>query len=111
MLAQPARLVELIESQSGATQRVAGLAVEPDDSPRRLAFEKMLALAKSGQRLAGVADLRESPGRAGYGVRKVEDDVARAVRGQPCSPSERACVQSLLRRWSQLAATWAIPTG
>ena len=80
---QPVRLVELVEPQGGPTQRIAGFSVDPDDTSPRLTLEKVLALAQEGQRLSGLADLRQRPGRARDGMRKVEDDVARPVRRQP----------------------------
>ena len=57
--------------------------MDTDDASPRLTLEKVLALAQEGQRLGGLADLRERPGRARDGMRKVEDDVARPVCRQP----------------------------
>src|SRR6185369_11151730 len=46
-LGQAAGLVETAEQQRGSTQCVAGLSVEPDDSPPHLTLEELLALLES----------------------------------------------------------------
>ena len=42
---QALRILELVEPQTGATDRMVAPAAVPDNAPRRLAFEELLSLA------------------------------------------------------------------
>ena len=59
---QTLRLVEPVEQQSGTSHRVVG---HEHTVPRPLTLEESLALLEPGQRLAGLAELREDPGGGG----------------------------------------------
>ena len=82
-LGQATGLVEPAEQQRGPTQGVAGLSVEPDDSPPRLTLEELLALLESGHRDVDLVDLGEGPRRAGHRVGQVEHDVPGPVGRDP----------------------------
>ena len=82
-VAQAPRLVEPAEQQSGATQRVVGPAAIAEESPRRLTFEELLALPEPVQRLTGLAELRQCPGRGDHGGAKQVDDVPRPQHRDP----------------------------
>src|SRR5262245_58146848 len=58
-------VVEPAQPQAGMTQYLVVPAAPPDDSPRRKMRQKLLALVGSIQRLAWLAELRESQGREG----------------------------------------------
>ena len=59
---QAPRLVEPIEQQTGATQRVVGPGAKGDVSPHGLTLEKLLAFPEPVQRCTRLAELRQRPG-------------------------------------------------
>src|SRR5262245_28983019 len=72
---QPSRLVEPVELQTSATQRVVAPGAMEGDSTRRLTLEELLAFPEPVQRLARLAELRQCPGGRGDRPGKVEDEV------------------------------------
>src|SRR5262249_54399647 len=74
-LAKAARLIEPAEQQTGATRRVVSPAPMGDDSPCRLTLEELLTLSHAAQRLAGLADLSQRPGRGGDRPGKKNGDI------------------------------------
>src|SRR5262245_57785339 len=74
-VAEASRLVEPVEPQTCATQRVVAPGAMEGDSPRRLTLEELLAFPEPIQRLASLTELRQCPGGGGDRPGKVEDEV------------------------------------
>ena len=82
-VAEAPRLVQPAEQQSRTTQCLVRPPDDTEVSPRHVTLGELLAFPEPGQRLARLADLRESPGGRGDPVGEVEDDVPCPERCEP----------------------------
>src|SRR6266545_2585293 len=105
---QVSSLVELVEQQTGATERTVDPGASTEDSPRGVMLEELFALTAPAQRLTSPSCASTQAEEATTKGSRKTTFPARTTASS-CSISERAFAQSPLRRWSVLAAQWATP--